>query len=78
MLTLDLVACQPRPRVSLTKNDGRQHKIPDLLHQDFTADQPGTTLIGDITYVPTWQGWLYLATVIDVHTRMVVGLGDRR
>jgi putative transposase len=30
-------------------------------------------LIGDITYVPTWQGWLYLATVIDVHTRMVIG-----
>jgi len=30
-------------------------------------------LIGDITYIPTWQGWLYLATVIDVHTRTVIG-----
>lgn len=69
-----LIACQPRPwRRSLTEADGREHHIPDLLEQDFTADAPGTTLIGDITYIPTWQGWLYLATVIDVHTRMVIG-----
>ena len=69
-----LIACQPRPgRRSLTLADGREHHIPDLLEQDFTADAPGTTLIGDITYVPTWQGWLYLATVIDVHTRMIIG-----
>ena len=74
MRELDLVACQPRPwHAGLTQPDGREHVIPDLLEQDFTADAPGTTLIGDITYVPTWQGWLYLATVIDVHTRMVIG-----
>jgi len=73
MLELSLVTCQPRPRVSLTKPDGAEHHIPDLLRQNFTADRPGTTMIGDITYVPTWQGWLYLATVIDVHTRMVIG-----
>ena len=69
-----LVACQPRAwRSGLTEADGHQHDIPDLLEQDFTAAAPGTTLIGDITYIPTWQGWLYLATVIDVHTRMVIG-----
>ena len=69
-----LVACQPRGwRGGLTEADGHQHDIPDLLEQDFTADAPGTTLIGDITYIPTWQGWLYLATVIDIHTRMVIG-----
>jgi len=69
-----LVACQPRGwRRGLTEADGCEHDIPDLLKQDFTADAPGTTLIGDITYIPTWQGWLYLATVIDVHTRMVIG-----
>ncbi len=68
-----LVSCQPRPRVNLTKGDGREHHIPDLLEQDFTAPAPGLTMIGDITYVPTWEGWLYLATVIDVHTRMVIG-----
>ncbi len=74
MRELDLVACQPRPwRAGLTAGDGLDHDIPDLLEQDFTADAPGTTLIGDITYIPTWQGWLYLATVLDVHTRMVIG-----
>ncbi len=74
MRELDLVACQPRRwRAGLTASDGLVHDIPDLLEQDFTAEAPGTTLIGDITYIPTWQGWLYLATVIDVHTRMVIG-----
>jgi putative transposase len=74
MRELDLQPCQPRPwRFNLTEQDGREHRIPDLLEQDFTADAPGQKLIGDITYVPTWEGWLYLATVIDCHTRMVIG-----
>lgn len=74
MRELDLQPCQPRPwRVSLTEQDGREHRIPDLLGQDFTAGAPGQKLIGDITYIPTWEGWLYLATVIDCHTRMVIG-----
>ena len=30
-------------------------------------------MVGDITYIPTWQGWLYLATVIDCHTKAVIG-----
>jgi putative transposase len=75
----DLVPCQPKPwRASLTEQDGHDHQIPDLVAQDFTADAPGMKLVGDITYIPTWQGWLFLATVIDVHTRMVVGyaMGD--
>ena len=74
MRELGLQPCQPRPwRVSLTEQDDREHRIPDLLEQDFTADAPGKKLVGDITYIPTWEGWLYLATVIDCHTRMVVG-----
>ncbi len=56
-----LITCQPKPwRHSLTEANVREHHIPDLLEQDFTADAPGTTLIGDITYIPTWQGWLFL------------------
>ena len=39
----------------------------------FTADQPGRRLVGDITYLRTGEGWLYLATVIDLATRMVIG-----
>jgi transposase InsO family protein len=57
----------------LTESDGREHRIPDLVERDFTAPAPGLKMVGDITYIPTWQGWLYLATVIDCHTREVVG-----
>jgi len=73
MRGLGLVACQPRPwRHSLTES-GPSGPIPDLMARDFTADAPGTKMIGDITYIPTWEGWLYLATVIDCHTKAVVG-----
>jgi putative transposase len=69
-----LVPCQPRPwRASLTENDGSAGSIPDLVNRDFTADTPGQKMVGDITYIPTWEGWLYLATVIDCHTKKVVG-----
>lgn len=78
MRALGLVACQPRPwRVCLTQAGGCG-PIPDLVARDFTADAPGVKAVGDITYIPTWQGWLYLATVIDCHTKGVIGwaMGD--
>jgi putative transposase len=74
MRELGLQPCQPRPwRVNLTEADGRGQDLPDLLGQDFAAPAPGQKLVGDITYIPTWEGWLYLATVIDCHTKMVIG-----
>ena len=74
MRELGLEPCQPRPwRVSLTEGDGQAHAIPDLVQRDFTATAPGEKMVGDITYIPTWQGWLYLATVIDCHTKAVIG-----
>jgi putative transposase len=73
MRDLGLVPCQPRPwRDGLTDGDPSS-TLPDLLGQDFTAPAPGTKLVGDITYIPTWEGWLYLATVIDCHTKAVIG-----
>ena len=73
MRDMKLVPCQPRPwRHHLTEGD-QSAVIPDLVGQDFTADQPGQKLVGDITYIPTWEGWLYLATVIDCHTKAVIG-----
>jgi putative transposase len=69
-----LVACQPRPwRHNLTEADGSADPIPDLVRRDFTAEAPGQKMVGDITYIPTWEGWLHLATVIDCHTKAVVG-----
>jgi putative transposase len=74
MRELDLVPCQPRPwRPVTTEGDGGHQGIPDLVARDFTAERPGTKLVGDITYIPTWEGFLYLATVIDCHSKMVVG-----
>jgi putative transposase len=46
---------------------------PDLIGRDFTATAPNTRWCGDITYIKTWDGWCYLATVIDLHSRKVVG-----
>jgi putative transposase len=75
MRELGLAACQPRPwRHSLTAAaDAAPAPIPDLVRRDFTAPAPGQKLVGDITYIPTWEGWLYLATVIDCHTKAVIG-----
>jgi len=47
--------------------------IPDRVHGDFTAPAPDVLWVGDITYVRTWEGWLYLATVLDVFSRRVIG-----
>jgi transposase InsO family protein len=73
MRDLGLVACQPRPRWWLTVADPNAAPLPDLVCRDFTAPAPGQKLVGDITYIPTWEGWLYLATVIDCCTKEVIG-----
>ena len=73
MRELGLVACQPRPWRPSTSRQGAAGPIPDLVNRDFTATVPGEKMVGDITYIPTWEGWLYLATVIDCATRKVVG-----
>lgn len=73
MRDLGLVPCQPRPwRHGLTDGDAAA-ALPDLVCRDFTAAAPGHKLVGDITYVPTWEGWVYLATVLDCCTKEVIG-----
>ena len=68
-----LKACQPHRYKTTTVPGERPVTSPDLIDRDFTAGTPGTRLVGDITYLRTGEGWLYLATVIDLATRMVVG-----
>ena len=46
---------------------------PNLLKQDFSATQPNQKWVGDITYLRTHEGWLYLATVIDLFSRQIIG-----
>lgn len=53
--------------------DARAPKAPDLLERDFTARAPNVRWCGDITYLPVGGAWMYLATVIDIHSRRVVG-----
>jgi putative transposase len=73
MRELGLEACQPRPWRPATTRQGAAGPIPDLVSRDFSAAAAGEKMVGDITYIPTWQGWLYLATVIDCATRKIVG-----
>ncbi|MEV0490027.1 IS3 family transposase, partial [Streptomyces atratus] len=60
-------------RRSLTKQDTKAAPAPDLVGRDFHADRPGTKIVGDITYIPTSEGWLYLAGWLDLATREVIG-----
>jgi transposase InsO family protein len=68
-----IIGITRRRRRSLTKPDPAGAPAPDLIGRDFTAPAPGERFVGDITYLPTEQGWLYLATTIDLHNREVVG-----
>ena len=57
--------------VTTVRDGGRQ--APDLVDRTFTADAPNTLWVADITYIPTWMGFLYLAVVLDVFSRRIVG-----
>jgi putative transposase len=62
-----------RKKVWTTRRDTNARPAPDLVDRDFTADGPNKLWVADITYIPTWAGFLYLAVVIDVWSRRVVG-----
>jgi transposase InsO family protein len=68
-----IVGVTRRRRRSLTRQDAKAAPAPDLIGRDFTAQAPGQRLVGDITYLPTAEGWVYLATVIDLFNREVIG-----
>jgi putative transposase len=77
MRELGLAAVQPRAYKRTTVRGEDPLASPDLIARNFSpgpgAGGPGQRLVGDITYLRTGEGWLYLATVIDLATRMVVG-----
>lgn len=62
-----------RKWICTTQRDDRSRPAPDLVDRDFTADEPDELYVADITYVPTWTGFLFLAVVLDACTRRVVG-----
>ncbi|MFD9472583.1 transposase [Streptomyces goshikiensis] len=69
----DIRGITRRKRRNLTKADRKAAPSPHLVGRDFTAAEPGTKLVSDTTYLPTLAGWWYLATVIDLATREVIG-----
>lgn len=69
-----LAAHHKRPyHPKTTCPDATRPVVPNRLAQDFTADAPNQKWVGDITYIPTSQGWLYLAAVLDLYSRRIVG-----
>ena len=73
MRGLGIRGVTPNARKRTTIPDAGAPERPDLLKRDFTSPVPTYKLVGDITYLKTGQGWLFLSTVIDLNTRMVVG-----
>jgi putative transposase len=74
-----LVGHRPRRRRNLTKADTAAPPAPDLLGRLFDPDQPDVAWCGDVTYIPTDEGWLYLASVLDLASRHLLGwsMGER-
>jgi putative transposase len=56
-----------------TSRDPRAAPAPDLLGRDFVAGRPNRVWLADITYIPTQEGFLYLAFILDVYSRKIVG-----
>jgi putative transposase len=62
-----------RKGVITTVRDRDARPAPDLVNRHFSAERPDQLWVADITYIPTWAGFLYLAIVLDVYSRRVVG-----
>jgi len=62
-----------RRPVRTTRRDETARPAPDLVERDFAAGGPNRLWVADITYIPTWSGFLYLAVVLDAWSRRVVG-----
>ena len=68
-----IVGVTRRRRFKTTQRSADAQGIPDLVERSFTADAPDRLWVADITYIPTWAGFLYLAVVMDVYSRRIVG-----
>ena len=74
MRQAEIVGCHRRKRsFSITRQDPKADAAPDRVDRKFVATAPNQLWVADVTYVPTVQGWLYLACVTDVFSRLVIG-----
>ena len=68
-----IVGCHRRRQVVTTIREASGPLVPDRMERQFVAEAPNVKWTADITYVPTWAGFLYLAIVLDVFSRRIVG-----
>ena len=73
MRALQLQGAHRRKFVRTTWRDETRAPAPDLVRRNFKPLRPDELWVGDITYIPTWAGFLYLSVVVDAFTRRVVG-----
>jgi transposase InsO family protein len=73
MRVCGLRARQTRRYRSTTKRKRAHRVAPNLLQRDFAAEEPNQKWVADMTYISTGEGWLYLAAVLDLYSRRVVG-----
>jgi len=79
MMLRSLCAKQHKRYRATTKRNRAHRAAPNLLKRNFTAGRPNQIWLSDITYIPTQEGWLYLAAVLDLYARRIVGwaMADR-
>ena len=73
MCELDIRGAARTRSVRTTRPDKSSPRAPDLVKRQFTAERPNELWVSDFTYVPTWSGFAYVAFIIDVYSRFVVG-----
>jgi len=73
MKDLNLKVKMKRRYKNTTDSNHNLPIAPNTLHRDFHASNPNEKYVGDTTYISTGEGWLYLATVIELYSRKVVG-----
>ena len=73
MRMVGIAGVSRRRFVVTTKRSAIEEAAPDLVERNFTAERPNELWVADITYVPTWSGFLFLAVVLDAFSRRIVG-----
>ena len=73
MSTAGLYGASRRRWVTTTVRDRAAKPAPDLIERNFTVAAPNRLWVADISYIPTWAGFLYLAVVLDAFSRKIVG-----
>jgi putative transposase len=77
MRELGIEGASRRGKRHVRRSEAEAPAAPDLVRRRFSAGKPDELWVADITYVPTWEGWLFLAAVVDAHSRFCCGWSMR-